>query len=107
MLRECPSIFSAEGDATLHDSCLDTTFFVLSVQKQVWQRWQHFLFSRSGATDIQSNVHLPVRQNPNLSTISTRNRPYIFRSIDAAIHDFLASFPFPKFIVLKCPFFGH
>ncbi len=35
----------------------------------MWERWHHFLFSRNGATDIQSNVHLPVGQNPNLSTI--------------------------------------
>ena len=34
MLRECPSIFSAECDATLHDSCLDRTFFVSSVQNR-------------------------------------------------------------------------
>jgi len=68
MLRECPSIFSAECDATLHDSCLDRTFFVSSVQKQVLERWHHFLFSRNGASDIHSNVHLPIRQNPNLST---------------------------------------
>jgi hypothetical protein len=66
MLRECPSIFSAEGDATLHDSYSDTTLFVSTVQKQVWERWHHFLFSRNGATDIQPNVHLPVRQSPNL-----------------------------------------
>jgi len=24
--------------------------------------------TKSGATDFQSNVHMPVRQNPNLST---------------------------------------
>ncbi len=35
----------------------------------MWERWHHFLFSRNGATDIQSNMHLPVRQNPNLLTI--------------------------------------
>jgi hypothetical protein len=35
MLRECPSIFSAEGDATLHDPYSDTTFFVSTVQKQM------------------------------------------------------------------------
>jgi hypothetical protein len=35
MLRECPSIFSAEGDATLHDPYSDTTLFVSTVQKQV------------------------------------------------------------------------
>jgi hypothetical protein len=34
MLRECPSIFSAEGDVTLPDSCLDTTLFVPSVQNR-------------------------------------------------------------------------
>ncbi len=34
MLRECPSIFSAEGDATLHDSCLDTTVLISSVQNR-------------------------------------------------------------------------
>ncbi len=28
-------------------------------------------FSRNGATDIQSNVHVPVRKIPNLFTIST------------------------------------
>jgi hypothetical protein len=69
-LRECLSIFSAEGDATLHDSYSDTTFFVATVQKEVWERWHHDLLStRIGAADIQSNVHLPVRQNLNLSTL--------------------------------------
>ena len=34
MPRECPSIFNAESDVTLPDSCLDTTFFVPSVQNR-------------------------------------------------------------------------
>jgi hypothetical protein len=33
MLRECPSIFSAEGDSTLNDSYSETTFFVPTAQK--------------------------------------------------------------------------
>ncbi len=68
MLKEFPSIFSVEGDATLHDSCLDTTFFVSSVQNRCG-RDRFFLFSRNGSTDIQSyrtlcvqsNMHLPIK----------------------------------------------
>jgi hypothetical protein len=34
MLRECPSIFSEEGDATFHDSYLEAAFFVSSIQNR-------------------------------------------------------------------------
>jgi hypothetical protein len=34
MLRECPSIFSAKGDATLHDSYLEATFFASSIENR-------------------------------------------------------------------------